>query len=57
MLRMISKSFKFFLLSHVGMLRLKVKENKKVKKKDQVEPSAKLLRSKVEKSKKVKQKN
>ncbi len=32
------------------MLRLKVEENKKVKKMDQVEPSAKLLRSKVEKS-------
>jgi hypothetical protein len=36
------------------MLRLKVKENKKVKKKDRVEPSAKLLGSKVEKSIEVK---
>jgi hypothetical protein len=56
----VEKDFQKFLknlLPHVGMLRLKVKENKKVMKKDQVEPSAKLLGSKVEKSIKVKQKN
>jgi len=39
------------------MLRLKIKENKKVKKKDRIEPSAKLLWSKVEKNIEVKQKN
>ncbi len=49
----VEKDFQKFLkklLPHVKMLRLKVEENKKVKKMDQVEPSAKLLRSKVEKS-------
>lgn len=50
------QKFKKNLLPHVGMLRLKVKKNKKVKKKDRVEPSEKSLGSKVEKSIKVKQK-
>jgi hypothetical protein len=42
----VEKDFQKFLknlLLHVGMLRLKIKENKKVKKKDRIEPSAKLL--------------
>jgi hypothetical protein len=56
----VEKDFQIFkknLLPHVRILRLKVKEHKKVKKKDQVEPSEKLLGSKVEKSIEVKQKN
>ncbi len=54
MLKRISKFLKKITAS---CRNVKIKENKKVKKKDQVEPSAKLLGSKVEKSIEVKQKN
>jgi len=51
-----SKVFEKFTAS-CRNVKIQIKENKKVKKKDRIEPSAKLLGSKVEKNIKVKQKN